>query len=86
MLVPEERVAFFDVVVALVRRVVSGNVRTGYFGLRGGEGEGEVSFYFGGVDDRFMRTNRKKKRKKKRKRKRKKRMRMRTRKGMMMRM
>jgi len=87
MLVPEDRVAFFDVVVALVRRVVSGGVTTGYFGLRGGEGEGEdeVSFFFGGVDDRFMRTNRnkkRKKRKKKRKKRRKKRMTMRTRKGM----
>jgi hypothetical protein len=47
-LVPEERVAFFDV-VALVRRVVSGNVRTGYFGLTSGR-EGQVVcslFFFG---------------------------------------
>jgi len=48
MLIPEERVAFFDVVVALVRRVVLGDVRTGYFGLttlskrEGEDEEGEV--------------------------------------------
>ena len=44
MLVPEKRVVIFDVVVALVRRFVSGNVRTGYFGLprlRTGEGDQE---------------------------------------------
>jgi hypothetical protein len=33
MLIPEERVAFFDIIVALVRKVVHGDVRTGYLGL-----------------------------------------------------
>jgi hypothetical protein len=57
MLNPEERVAFFDVIVALVRKVVHGDVRTGYLGLttplksgarlrEGGVGS-EVSFFFG---------------------------------------
>jgi len=40
MLIPEDRVAFFDVVVALVRRIVSGDVRTGYFGLEHRKGGG----------------------------------------------
>jgi len=43
MLIPSERVEFFDVVVALVRRVVAGDVRTGYLGLRKGMGGGEGS-------------------------------------------
>lgn len=37
MLIPNDRVLFFDVMVALVRKVVSGRVRTGYLfeGLEG---------------------------------------------------
>jgi hypothetical protein len=67
MLVPRDRVDFFDVVVALVRKVVNGDVRTGYFGLslsspmQGGvaEGEGETQvcalLFFRGVDGRVFR-------------------------------
>jgi hypothetical protein len=49
MLVPEERGAFFDIVVALVRRVVSGDVRTGYFGLSPITSGEEVCSLFAGL-------------------------------------
>jgi len=57
---PEDRGAFFDLVVALVRKVVHGDVRTGYLGelqglKRGGVAMEVCSFHFwSGVDGRAM--------------------------------
>lgn len=53
MLIPEQRGMFFDVVVALVRKVVCGEVWTGYLGYlgmlkRGGLGKAVCSSFWGG--------------------------------------